>query len=156
MFTGQHNDHTITCTVYSDGSVSFKAEALPDTDKWMWSSKEFTSLSSIINALDAYDLSVRKDFSNRHAYVIQSDYRSSAHSLMVVPVTVMSITADEQSAWVKNEKGERRKESRKDLFGSRAACEAYLERLARVTAQYDQDKTTLRAALDMHRWEPVP
>jgi hypothetical protein len=155
FFKGSHNHHEITAYVHTDGSVTYTTEAIPDDDKSYRSAKEFTSLSAIEAAIDKYELSLRKNFVNPQAYMIQQgEGWPTPSKRSVVAVTVTSITSDGKEVWIKTAKDERRKVYINDLFAHQEVCQAYVDALDATSTVYRRECENLKDVLDRSQWKP--
>ena len=128
VMTGEHRGYTVTLFV-DLGKTRFRCDAVPG---------EFDSPEKIERAIDAYDLKVRKQFSNPVAWM--KSYRSG---LAQVEVTSL----DDQLAWIKRS-GKREKVRRSELFEDGEALTALVE--------YEREQAEALSAkwVALKRWEP--
>lgn len=151
-FKSTYNHHEITARVHTDGSVNYMTEAIVDTESAWGSPREFLTVAALTEALDKYDLMTRKNFINKTAYMIENWYRADEGAVNTVEVT--SLTSDGEDAWIKTEKGERRKVRRATLYADRGLCEAYLAAIKEIVATYEASKRHAQTVLDLSQWKP--
>jgi len=151
-FKTTYNGHEIIARVHSDGSINYLTEAIQEQGKYYSSAKEFTSLKACEAAIDKYDLSLRKEFTNTTAYTIEPGYHGAPGG--VDAVTVTSITSDGTEAWIKTAKHERRKVTLTSLYTCPVMCKAYLEACAESAKVYSLTRADLLSTLRKSAWVP--
>src|SRR3990167_212767 len=131
-FTTKQNDHEYSVD-YFDGRAIFRCDFI---------NKDFDSLAKLEAAVKAEELRVRKDFSNKTAYVVDT-YRSREG---VIEVEITSLPSDTE-AWIKTSHG-RTKRNRKSLYADKAE----VERTVKEIEAYEKQIASLWDGLT--RWEP--
>jgi hypothetical protein len=120
--------------------------------------KTYDNVSSILDAIDRYDLSLRKDFVNTTAYRIGGGWHQEKNK--VYAVTVTSVTEDGREAWVKGDKTEygsgRTKVSLTSLYSDKEACQRYADTVNALKKKYEQDQKAADAELNKAKnlWTP--
>lgn len=132
-FSGQIQGYEVVCEVWS-GQTRFRVPAL---------NKEFTDPDKMEKAIQAYDLSLRKDFTNRTAYQHKGGY---GRAPQVIEVEVTSVV-DEKEAWVKTTAG-RSKAMRSALYADKDQV------LAAIKVDEECAKRQSEAWDAVKRWEP--
>jgi hypothetical protein len=161
VLTGEYKDHQIDVRYDSEGRPTFTTDALMHFKEVSWTKekwetkKEFDSLESILNAIDRYETSQRKDFVNSVAYRVQGWDNDTLGE-----VTVTSITEDGREAWItfisKSLGGEKKREKVgiTSLYNSHKAVEAFIRGKADAKVVYERTVGILEAELNKHRWKP--
>jgi len=124
--------YDVSLRIDYNGKLSFVCEVVG----------EFDSEDAIEAALKKYDLSLRKEFTNRVAY------RRGGWALDGKLEKVEVTSADDKEAWVKNEKGRREKCQRVSLFSDR---DEYYAAAEKATALRDEAERIMAA---VPRWQP--
>jgi hypothetical protein len=148
----EHNGYEITGSVYSDGSIGWKCEALEKNPRWNGDSEEFSDYREIVKALDEYDLKCRKSFVNKAAYIVNRGWSTEKSSHEKVEVT--SLTPNGKEAWVKTKEGKLRKLDVASLYDSEEGVRFFVKYLDETIAKFERDKQALQDALDKTRWVP--
>jgi len=153
LVKGEHNGYEIIGSVYTDGSIGWRCEALERRNpRWNGDLDEFPDYRELVKAIDAYDLASRKDYVNKTAYVIRRAYGNNDNKWEAVEVT--SITPNGDEAWIRSSEG-RRKVTLKTLYATKDAVETYVNSLNALMVKYDADEDKLDAELDAARWVPI-
>lgn len=134
-YVGKISDEDVTVSFGRHGMPDFRCDLLPG--------KGFDSEEKITAAINAYKLSLRKNFSNPAAWLFGS-WRAQTPQ----PVTVTSVTEDGKEAWVRDAKGERSKVQLAQLVSDK---DALLAVMAKEKELQEQIKATWDA---LPRWSP--
>jgi hypothetical protein len=123
--------------------------------------KTYDSVDAILDAIDRYDLSLRKEFTNTKAYRIGGGWRADKHTIQ--EVTVTSVTEDGREAWIKVDKADkhawgngREKVMMHSLYNSKEACKHYVDSMNFLTKQFEKDTEKAKEILDnpKNMWTP--
>ncbi len=135
IFTCEENGHVYHYSIWN-GKAEYSCADLPN------GKQAYATLEALQNAVRRYDLSLKKQFSNKTAYYVDSRNR-------LVEVTVTSLDGGKE-AWIQSKLMGRQKVSRDSLYANREEVEQLIS--------YEQDCNAqlrgLWARLD--RWEPKP
>ncbi len=132
-FSGEHKGYAIQVIWWND-RLTFRCDALQV-------GKDYDSVDKIEKAIDAYDLKLRKQFSNPVAWL--KSYRSE-----LTQVEVTAIDSDEY-VWIK--KGTRREKARRsELFVDAEAVKVAIA----YEKQLGEDIADIWKSIK--RWEPQP
>lgn len=124
-------------SVWSGGKLRITCDLL--------AGKEFDSEEKIESAIKAYNLLLRKDFTNKTAYIFERRYGQKESAVIEVEVTSI---VDDKEAWIKAN-GRRMKANRASIYTSRREVQAALDVEAKCNAE-------IRAAWDaVERWQPL-
>ena len=135
IFTGELNGYAITVSCW-ENQVVFRFDG---------TNKEFTSFKDLEKGVNAYDLALRKQFSNRTAYMKPSWRMGEQKDIETVEIT----STDGKCAWIKRN-GQREKVSLDSLYADQEALKAVME-------HEEQMNATIRAQWEgLKRWEPQP
>jgi len=163
-FKSEYRGHIIVGQSHDGGALSFHCELLKETRKHLHSDeayetlKSYDNVASILDAIDRYDLSLRKDFTNTVAYRIGGGWREEKNK--VYEVTVTSVTEDGREAWIKGEKSDygsgRTKVSLTSLYSNKEACQRYVETMNALKKKFEQDQKAADAELNKAKnlWTP--
>lgn len=153
LVKSEHNGYEITGHVYSDGSISWKCDAIEKKNgRWAHDTEEFPDYRELIKALDQYDLECRKKFTNRTAYTVKRGW-NKVDKTEYEEVEVTSITPNGKEAWIKCQEG-RRKVALASLYGSEQSVRLYCKYFDETLAKFESDKAGLQTALDASAWKP--
>lgn len=152
-FKGSYNHHVVNVKVHSDESVTYTTEALKKKHpKYSWDDfEEFDTYAKVCRALDAYDLKCRKNFTNKTAYMVERPWNGGTGE--TEEVTVTSIDANGNEAWVIRKEG-RRKVRIESLYADKDICDAYVKALRATIDCFEKEKETLFKKLEEFRWVP--
>lgn len=145
IFKATHTDFEITANM-DDVVPIFTCDALLNQ---YGNLKPFNSLKSLLAALDAYELSLRKNFTNPTAYRFVRFSYGNPETVEEVTVT----STDGKEAWVKTVKGKREKCRINSLYADRDNLQAYLDAVAEVQRELKERTAALEEKLMM--WHPV-
>ena len=157
LFKGKYKDHEITCSVSGyNGRVYFTTPVLVEEvtstggSKYE-KSKEYETYQSLCDAIDRFELSARKNFTNATAYRVLGRYYQD--EAKVEEVTVTSLP-DDYHAWIKGSNGERSKVARGSLYSDKTQAELYKKQMSYLDKKYDLDKTKAQEQLNKYLWKP--
>jgi hypothetical protein len=158
-FKTVYKDQEITARSHDGGQLSFSCDLLKETRKHHDGSpyeatKSYDNVESILEAIDRYELSLRKDFVNKTAYRVGGGWRHEKNT--VYEVTVTSVTDDGKEAWIKEGDNSRSKVSLKSLYNSKEACKHYCDSMNFLAKQYEKETTKAQEILDSPKnlWKP--
>ena len=164
-FKTVYKDQEITARSHDGGQLSFSCNLLKETRKHHDGSpyeatKSYDNVESILEAIDRYELSLRKDFVNKTAYRVGGGWRHEKNT--VYEVTVTSVTDDGKEAWIKEPPGQNRygngrsKVNLNSLYNNKEACKHYCDSINFLTKQYEKETTKAQEILDSPKnlWKP--
>jgi hypothetical protein len=105
-------------------------------------SGEFDTPEKMEKAIKVYDLSLRKDFTNKTAY------RSAGYGVETSIEEVEVTSVDGKEAWIRSKDGKRQKTSRAYLFAGKDEAAAAHEKIRELRKEMDAVMAAVK------RWEP--
>ena len=167
-FKTEYKGQIVSGYSHDGGSLKFQCDLLKEMRKSITGGepyetiKTYDSVESILDAIDRYDLSLRKDFTNRVAYRIDvSGWRGEKNRIEQVEVT--SVTDDGREAWIKVAKDKhaygngRSKVGISTLYNNKEVCQEYVDALNAAGKLYADTSKKLEAALnkETNLWKPL-
>jgi hypothetical protein len=152
-FSGEHRGVAIKVDFWGS-EPKFTCDVLTEKDGVP---KTFNDIEKMLDAIDRYELSLRKNFSNPTAYRLRGSYRE-CEDLKYEEVTVTSIV-DERDCWIKTKEkptygSGREMERLENLFFDAQEVQDYIDLVKGAYKKFSHEKKKAEARLNMFRWKP--